>query len=72
MTAKIIPLHRCTEVEECPTTMRHPRTLADAFPDERAPAIEAPAPSGYSVTWWIAVLVVSSLGAIAIAFGRPA
>lgn len=69
-------LHRLTpedlHEEDTPTTKRFSRSLADAFPDERAASIEAPVPSGYSVTWWIAVLVVSSLGAIAIAFGRPA
>lgn len=28
----------------CPTTRRYPRTLAEAFPDVRAPAIERPRP----------------------------
>jgi len=28
-----------------PTTRKHPRTLAEAFPDERACAIERPAPT---------------------------
>lgn len=53
------------------TTRRYPRSLADAFPDERAQAFEAPAPSGCCLTWWLAILLVSALGAIVIMFGRP-
>jgi hypothetical protein len=68
-------LHRLTEVdfaEDCPTTKRHPRTLSEAFADERAPVIERPAPSGYSLSWWLAMAIVASLAAIVITFGRPA
>lgn len=46
--AKIIPLHRCTEVEDCPTVRQHPRTLHGcdaAFPGdpEYSAVVERPA-----------------------------
>lgn len=76
MTKIIIPLHRCTEVEDCPTVRRHPRTLHGcdaAFPGdpEYSAVVERPVSGGYSISWWLALLIVSALGAIAIVFGGP-
>lgn len=36
-----------------PTTRRHPRTLAEAFPDERAASIERPAPHRFDPVPWV-------------------
>lgn len=39
-----------------PTTRRHPRSLAEAFPDERACAIERPAPRRFDPVPWVAAV----------------
>ncbi|MCX8003681.1 MAG: hypothetical protein N2688_01805 [Burkholderiaceae bacterium] len=38
----------------CPTTRRYPRTLAEAFPAERACALERPAPRRWLDRAWAA------------------
>lgn len=42
------------------TTRRYSRTLADAYPDERAHCIEGPAPKNYgqkAVNWTLALAI---------------
>ncbi len=44
----------------CNTTRTHPRTLAQAFPDERAHCIEGPPPKNYSrkaVNWTLTLAI---------------
>lgn len=49
------------------TTRRYPRTLAEAFPSDRAPAIERPAPGQ-----WREVAVEAALWAgMAVVFTAP-
>lgn len=45
------------------TTRTHPRSLAQAFPDERAHCIEGPPPKNYGRTAvnWMLVLAIWSL-----------
>lgn len=64
--------HMDNRPNDAPTTRRYPRSLSDAFPDERAPAVERPAQSGYSCAWWLAMAIVAALGAVVITFGRAA
>jgi len=53
-----------------PTTRRYPRSLSDAFPDERAASIEVPRTSGASWAWAHKVIGVIALGlAMAAIFG---
>jgi hypothetical protein len=48
-----------------PTTRRYPRTLADAFPDERASAVEVhrpePTPLGWRVSMWMCGVAFAGL-----------
>lgn len=52
-----------------PTTRRYPRSLSDAFADERACAVEAfqREPLGHRVVKWLSsILLVVILGALAL------
>lgn len=58
------------------TTRRYPRTLAEAFPDVRAPAIERPAPrigpAGWLVVSILAVLACAGVAHIVASIWRAA
>ena len=50
--------HRRHRAEVSDTTRRHPRSLADAFPDERAEWLDIPRPRGKVFTRSVAVCFV--------------
>ena len=46
------------------TTKRHPRTMEQAFGPYTSHYIQEPHPTGYGITWWIAMVVIAIIAVV--------